>query len=546
MGLHSACVQDKHDTSDHPVPGGELSVTEARAFFESGPAQCLTRAGVDNPRPFILGDAQLDWTEAAASASERLSSVDIPVHAEYIYRVTRQNNAGEYYTVDASSKVIVVKSPETDSLACYIRVCIPDKEYADLYDGDICSMTLNSEDRGDYCGLEFYATLEGVPIAVARYAQGKLTASAYLYDTSLTEDQRVRQFCALFRNMWIKRLPIGTRASSANDNFTAEPGTVFLDQFGNVYIVMGDKSVQLLSDYLNIQIIVDTGGGSGSSGGSGPGGSTGGSGGSEGGTGPGSGSGSGGGGNGPGSGSGSGGGTVIVGEPPSYKPRPPRIPIDPIPFLPISPEIFPPLQPEPPKEKLPCVDSLAQEANPLTEMKISDDNKSWRSNTWGNVRVDKYDNPHFHDGLDLSGIEGKTEIYSLYGGKVARVVYEQPNRIAKNTYPADYNGDKNGAGNRITIETVLPDGSKVQVSYWHLDVVENNPYTQQFKLGMDVKQGQKIGIVGRTGNAYKMKPHLHLKTYKMGSDKESDPANNPFGYLYTKFSPESGEVIRDC
>lgn len=215
--------------------------------------------------------------------------------------------------------------------------------------------------------------------------------------------------------------------------------------------------------------------------------------------------------------------------------------LDPLPLPPLRPEE--PESPQQPEEKKPCRDNAANEANPLLEMEISTDNTSWKSNTWGYVRNR---GTKFHDGLDLIGEPGVTPVYAMYSGKVIRVVSQQPNKINEKEYPSGYTGDDNDAGNRVTIETQLPNGRTIRVSYWHLDIAANNPYTQTLKYGSFVEQGQIIGIVGKTGNAIGGLPHLHIKTYIVGTDAKKDPINNPFNYLYTKFSPESGKTTRDC
>lgn len=194
-------------------------------------------------------------------------------------------------------------------------------------------------------------------------------------------------------------------------------------------------------------------------------------------------------------------------------------------------------------DKKPCFDNDTGEANPLLNMKISTDNKGWKSNTWGYVR---YSGTKFHDGLDLLGQPGVTVVYSMYGGTVTRVVSGQPNKINNKDYPFDYSGDKNPAGNRITIETVLPDGKTIQVSYWYLDVKGKNPYTQRLKVGDTVNQGQAIGVVGNTGNAFGMLPHLHLKTHIKNTDNKNNSINNPYGYLYTKFDPNTNVINDDA
>lgn len=199
----------------------------------------------------------------------------------------------------------------------------------------------------------------------------------------------------------------------------------------------------------------------------------------------------------------------------------------------------------------PCYDLSKNEADPFKDATISEDNQSWKKNVFGMTR-DNGSGPgtKLHDGIDLIGQSGVTPVQTMFPGKVTRVVSGQPNKIlneitGKPEYPLGYSGDRNDAGNRITISSDLPDGTKIETSYWHLDVKANNPYTQKLKVGDNIQQGQAIGVIGYTGNSNKDFPHLHLKTAIPGKTK-NDSLNNPEKYLYTKFDPKTGKVNRNC
>ncbi len=260
---------------DHGAEAGKtpedrmLTVDEARAFYETRSGSSLTRSGVENPFPFVLGFSDPDWVSAGISSTHKLSSVDIHVDAEYEYMVLRENRAGVLYAVPASSKLIVVKSNVTDSLGIYIRVCIPDESYAALYDANICNMTLNCEDRGDYCGLEYYATLEGLPVAAACYLDGKYTDGVFLFDKSLPSDERVSRFGSLLGNVWIRRVAAHspTRSSDPEWNY-GQPGDIFIDSNGGVYMYVdtnGDGKADAVTQLLfwNVASSDNGGGGSG-------------------------------------------------------------------------------------------------------------------------------------------------------------------------------------------------------------------------------------------------------------------------------------------
>ncbi len=61
----------------------------------------------------------------------------------------------------------------------------------------------------------------------------------------------------------------------------------------------------------------------------------------------------------------------------------------------------------------------------------------------------------------------------------------------------------------------------IQITYMHLDVKENNPYTQAFQKTTRLNRDIKIGIVGTTGNAHGMKPHLHISVKVDGVNRRS-------------------------
>lgn len=198
----------------------------------------------------------------------------------------------------------------------------------------------------------------------------------------------------------------------------------------------------------------------------------------------------------------------------------------------------------------PCYNLEQNEVDPFKGATISKDNESWKKNVFGWTR-DNGTGPgtKFHDGIDLIGQSGITPIQAMHPGEVIRIVTGQPDKIddgqGNMIYPPEYKGDKNKAGNRITIRSTLPDGRTTNIFYWHLDIKDRNPYTQRLKVGDRIERGQVIGILGHTGNGNKDYPHLHLKFQFSGTNSQ-DSTNNPETYLYTKFNSETGEVTREC
>ncbi len=524
--------------------------------------------------PFVMGDYATDWDNAEESSLPHLSSVDVPTEPEFVYFVGRYDANGELYTVRADSKIIIVKERDNDAIMTYVRTTIPDAFYADVFhDQNICDLTLNCDDRVDYWGLEYYSTLDGCPIAVAKYENGECVASVYLKDETRTIENRIVAFGRLMGNTWVIRSPAEQTRVTGDGNWDyGNPYTTFYGTDGTLYIYLdndGDgksDSITTWDLYQEMYNNTDTS----NSGGGGSGGSGNGqtstytppdpynptNGGSD----------SDLGGNGNSNASGGGNGhndnedeneneNVVDDENNTLDkktendqnnnsqkttPDDPQDPTKPqLPTETVDPTPFPkPIE----DTEIPCADEEKEEANPLLDMQISNDNASWRSNIWGYVR---YNGSKFHDGIDLLGIENETLIYSMYDGIVVKVIANQPRKTQEN-YPSNYNGDQNAAGNRITIESTLANGDVIQVSYWHLAAKEYNEYTQSLSVGSTVKRGQVIGVMGNTGNAYNKKTHLHLKTYIKGTNKTQNNKNNPFNYLYTKFDTNTGSIIFDC
>lgn len=146
---------------------------------------------------------------------------------------------------------------------------------------------------------------------------------------------------------------------------------------------------------------------------------------------------------------------------------------------------------------------------------------------YGYTRTNTAGAPQKHNGIDFAAPVG-TPIFATYGGVVIEIIDEQVNRVKtrgeKYVYPDNYdikNKDKNGAGNRITIQSEI-NGETVYMSYWHLqeNTATTKPVAGGIEVGTFVEAGQLIGFSGQTGNAMGGEPHLHLATYKIVNGKK--------------------------
>ncbi len=122
-----SCQKDQEQlTPVDPTPkNGAISISEAKEVISE--ATFLATRSTAPALPFILGNADLEWQRAEISQDDRISVVDVPVSEEITYTVTRKNDQGEPYTVEASSKLIAVKEFQTGESQAYIRTAIPDE-----------------------------------------------------------------------------------------------------------------------------------------------------------------------------------------------------------------------------------------------------------------------------------------------------------------------------------------------------------------------------------------------------------------------------------
>ena len=205
----------------------------------------------------------------------------------------------------------------------------------------------------------------------------------------------------------------------------------------------------------------------------------------------------------------------------------------------------------------PCFNDSTGVGNPLNSMSIASPGQSgFRGGTFGYVRNS---DTKFHSGLDLLAQEG-TPVYAMIDGIISNngYVVSQPNRdpsasnVDAKGYPLDYSGDKNGAGNRISIQG-NKNGSEVMVGYWHLraeNPIAINPRTQiAFKPGDTIFRGELLGYTGRTGNAFNVtNKHLHL-IYKIksinGKYQYANPEDIINGFVNWKDKDSSSKEIID-
>ena len=540
------------ESGDYHESGGKsrrelappLTVEDAKNVYESLVSNGATRTDDDKIIPFDVGEPTLHWEEAGQSSGYLISSVDIPISDNYNYMIGRRNDDGSFYTVYTSAKFIVVKSSENGDTAVYVRICIPDN--GDDYDA--CNRSLNCDDRGDYCGLEYYMTIDGAPVAVAKFIDGQIVDGVFLGNENLSVETRVRKFVLLMHDMYIRRYDAMTRGSDGFMDYGA-PGDLFLDQFGNV-LVYQDTDHDGKSDAVtDVRFLYSfdvfeggsstgyNGGGNSSSDGMGNGGigsGNVGSGGAGGGSGAGT---SGGSGSGGGSGDGTGTGADGILNP-TFRGKGARIDdfvVDPLKWDDwISGGIIPSKSTEEEKtkeEEKPKADSLKCVADPLMNM------QGICGTPGGGVKGGRFmyrrSTGKTHKGTDLKADIG-TPVYAMFSGEIKYVVTKFDPDMPWGEYPKHFSDPKDYyAGNRLWIEGKLANGNDILIKYFHMNTID-------VKVGRTICAGTIVGTTGATGAACDPKgsggPHLHVEVF-INNQKE-----DPEKYFYTKFD-ENGKPI---
>ena len=141
-------------------------------------------------------------------------------------------------------------------------------------------------------------------------------------------------------------------------------------------------------------------------------------------------------------------------------------------------------------------------------------------------------NKKVHDGIDLYA-SLNTDVYSMYDGIVVDVV---------NSVTPNMEGNMGAFGNKVIIKYTKSDhklnSNIIYVLYGHLNGVDSN-----IQVGMSVSKGQKIGISGRTGNAFNIddwRYHLHIAIYEGGRNSENKI--DPRTYFTTKFDNNGNKM----
>ena len=525
-----------------------LSIEEAHTIYNDYLNDLSTRGEEESSILFKSADADMYWKYATASAESVLSAVDVDLYDRYKYIAIRKDEDGNTICINTLSKIVVMKSSESGETAIYLRTLIPDK-----YDENLANTyALSCESRGGFSGIEYFSTLNGMPVSVAKFDNGKVVDNVFMGDTNLSESERMEKLSAILKNIIICRCDNGTRVKDGEWEY-GKPGETFVDKNGSSYIYVdtdGDGKADAITqnfDYMSNTIFQrgsgSSGGGSSSGGGYCSGSANNfGNGGTIAGTGRessnsgnsgssfgniiGGGGGTGSGGNGCSDSSHfSGGEDIITKRWESSDLN--KLGIDPLGFSSIDGDILK----TPQKPQKPKYDYKNSKSDPLVNMKGICGTPG--AGIKGGRFMANRDNNRKHNGVDIKADIGEP-VYAMFRGKVTRADNRFDPNAKWSEYKTKYKTDY-GAGNRIWLEGTLSNGDKFMIKYFHL----NEAYTEfQNKT---VELGTVIGTVGATGSACSSAsggPHLHVEIIINGT--RQDPEN----YFYTKFDNKGNPIFK--
>ena len=134
------------------------------------------------------------WDSVSVYYGEHLFQAGVVFEARYGYRLLRWGDTGQPELFPMPSRLIVLKDPDTDGTASYLRFLIPEAN-------DVAS------DAGTgFSGLVLYTLLSGCPVSIGKFSDGVLTGSASLWDDSRTREETVDEMVELLQGIYVARV----------------------------------------------------------------------------------------------------------------------------------------------------------------------------------------------------------------------------------------------------------------------------------------------------------------------------------------------------
>ena len=134
------------------------------------------------------------WDSVSVYYGEHLFQAGVVFEARYGYRLLRWGDTGQPELFPMPSRLIVLKDPDTDGTASYLR-------FLNQEANDVAS------DAGTgFSGLVLYTLLSGCPVSIGKFSDGVLTGSASLWDDSRTREETVDEMVELLQGIYVARV----------------------------------------------------------------------------------------------------------------------------------------------------------------------------------------------------------------------------------------------------------------------------------------------------------------------------------------------------
>lgn len=171
-------------------PLDEIKRSFARDYAEAP----MTRIGsrVDSTDIMNPGYIRPRWDSVMVYQGDNLFQANTTFDAQYDYRVLRWD-ATDSLLYPMPKRVVVLKDPETEQTASYLRFLIPDT-------GNTVS------DGGDFTGFVLYTTLSGEPVTLGRYDAGELSDSLSVFDSTEPDAESVDRMLGRMEDVFVARV----------------------------------------------------------------------------------------------------------------------------------------------------------------------------------------------------------------------------------------------------------------------------------------------------------------------------------------------------
>lgn len=159
----------KYEFTEEPVIElpQPFSIAEAIENIEDYTAHAPhTRASVPKAG-FNFGNININWENAETSTGTEQYYIEAPIHTEYEY-IVRINDI----TVRTYTRLVSIKDKEKGSVFTYIKLFIPNIDYARTHVMSDMQKITNIGRQHDFSGTVVYTDVTGLPLYVDLFENG--------------------------------------------------------------------------------------------------------------------------------------------------------------------------------------------------------------------------------------------------------------------------------------------------------------------------------------------------------------------------------------